>query len=27
MKEVKIKTETHSTNGPVMKPWSQSWGR
>jgi len=24
---LKIKTEMLRRNGPVIKPWSQSWGR
>jgi len=27
MKKLKIKTEMLRRNGPVTKPWSQSWGR
>ena len=27
MKKLKIKTEMLRRNGPVIKPWSQSWGR
>jgi len=27
MEKLKIKTEMLRRNGPVIKPWSQSWGR
>jgi len=26
-KKLKVKTEMLRRNGPVIKPWSQSWGR
>jgi len=27
MKKLKIKTDMFRRNGPVIKQWSQSWGR